>query len=120
MTAIRYDQHIRTFDERRRIKKGIAKAIVATAKDMLVIIWYMVTRHEVYRYKDNTRYERNLYKLNNTRILRLKKDEMMPGKLVGQIFHFCFYCVILNRYQISNRLFIYSTRFSSLILDLYS
>ncbi|HJR48652.1 MAG TPA: hypothetical protein VJ799_10900 [Nitrososphaeraceae archaeon] len=30
-------------------RKGHGKAIVATAKELLVIIWYMLTRRELYR-----------------------------------------------------------------------
>jgi hypothetical protein len=63
----KYDHHMRTLYERIRTRKGSAKAIVATAREMLVIIWYMLTRHEVYRYKDNIRYER---KLHNLRIIQ--------------------------------------------------
>ena len=52
LTAIRYDAHLRTFYDRIRNRKGHATAIVATAKELLVIIWYMLTRNELYRYMD--------------------------------------------------------------------
>ena len=64
LTAIRYDAHLRTFYDRIRNRKGHATAIVATtAKELLVIIWYMLTRNELYRYMDKQRYEQKLQKL---------------------------------------------------------
>jgi transposase len=60
-TAIRYDAHLRMFYDRIGNRKGHATAIViATAKELLVIIWYMLTRNERYRYMDKQRYERKL------------------------------------------------------------
>ena len=65
MTAVRYDEHLRTFYERLKIRKGKghAKAIVATAKEILVIIWYMLTRRELYRYVNRQRYQQKLSRL---------------------------------------------------------
>jgi transposase len=63
LTAIRYDAHLRTFYDRIRNRKGHATAIVATAKELLVIIWYMLNRNELYRYMDKQRYERKMQKL---------------------------------------------------------
>lgn len=63
LSAIRYDHHMRTFYERIKQKKGHGKAIVATAKEMLVIIWYMLTRHQLYRYMNRVRYEQKLERL---------------------------------------------------------
>jgi transposase len=63
MTAVRYDEHFRTFYERLKIRKGHGKAIVATAKEMLVIIWYVLTRRELYRYMHRQRYEQKLSSL---------------------------------------------------------
>ena len=57
LTAIKYDDHSRTFYDRIKNRKGRATAIVATAKELLVIIWYMLTRIELYRYMDKRRYE---------------------------------------------------------------
>jgi len=54
---------LRTFYDRIRNRKGHAKAIVATAKELLVIIWYMLTRNELYIYMNKQRYERKLQKL---------------------------------------------------------
>lgn len=64
MTAVRYDEHFRTFYERLKIRKGYAKAIVATAKEMLVIIWYLLTRRELYKFMDRQRYQQKLSRLS--------------------------------------------------------
>lgn len=63
LSAIRHDHHMRTFYERIKQRKGHGKAIVATAKEMLVIIWYMLTRHQLYRYMNKNRYEQKLESL---------------------------------------------------------
>ena len=63
LVAIKYDAHLRTFYDRIRNRRGHATAIVATAKELLVIIWYMLNRNELYRYMDKQRYERKLQKL---------------------------------------------------------
>ena len=64
--AIKYDAHLRTFYDRIRNRRGHATAIViATAKELLVIIWYMLNRNELYRYMDKQRYERKLQKLEH-------------------------------------------------------
>ncbi|AFU57253.1 MAG: IS110 family transposase [Nitrososphaera sp.] len=42
--AARHDPRMKAFYERLRSKKGAAKAITAVAKEMLVILWYMLTR----------------------------------------------------------------------------
>src|SRR6185312_169590 len=64
LIAIKYDAHLKIFYNRIRNRKGHATAIVATtAKELLVIIWYMLTRNELYRYMDKQRYERKLQKL---------------------------------------------------------
>jgi transposase len=62
LTAIKYDAHLRTFYDRIKNRKGHATAIVATAKELLVIIWHMLTRNELYRYMDKQRYEQKLHK----------------------------------------------------------
>ncbi len=65
-TAIKYDAHLRTFYDRIKNRRGHATAIVATtAKELLVIIWYMLTRNELYRYMNKQRYERKLRKLEH-------------------------------------------------------
>ncbi len=65
LVAIRYDAHLRIFYDRIKNRRGHATAIVATAKELLVIIWYMLTRNELYRYMDKQRYERKLQKLEH-------------------------------------------------------
>ena len=50
LTAIRFDAHLRIFYDRIRNRRGHATAIVATAKELLVIIWYMLTGNELYGY----------------------------------------------------------------------
>jgi transposase len=69
MAAVRYDQRFRTFYERLKSRKGSAKAIVATAKEILVIIWYMLTRRELYRHMNKDRYEQKL-----SRIKKIKES----------------------------------------------
>ena len=65
-SAIKYDVHLRTFYDRLRNRKGHAKAIVtATAKELLVIIWYMLTRNELYGYMNKQRYEQKMHKLEH-------------------------------------------------------
>ena len=63
LIAIKYDTHLRIFYDRIKNRRGHATAIVATAKELLVIIWYMLTRNELYRYMDKQRYERKIKKL---------------------------------------------------------
>ena len=63
LSAIRHDHHMRTFYERIKQRKGHGKAIVATAKEMLVIIWYMLTRHQLNKYINKSRYEQKLESL---------------------------------------------------------
>ncbi len=66
LIAIKYDVHLRIFYDRLRNSKGHAKAIVtATAKELLVIIWYMLTRNELYKYMNKQRYEQKLQKLGH-------------------------------------------------------
>ena len=69
MTAVRYDQRLKSFYERLKSRKGSAKAIVATAKEILVIIWYMLTRRELYRHMNKKRYEQKL-----SRIKKIKES----------------------------------------------
>jgi transposase len=69
MTAVRYDQRLRTFYERLKSRKGSVKAIVATAKEILVIIWYMLTRRELYRQMNKDRYQQKV-----SRIKKIKES----------------------------------------------
>ncbi|MGB9169278.1 MAG: transposase [Nitrososphaeraceae archaeon] len=63
LSAIRHDNQMRTFYERIKQRKGHGKAIVATAKEMFVIIWYMLTRQQLYRFMNKNRYEQKLESL---------------------------------------------------------
>lgn len=63
LTAIKYDSRLGLFYTRIKNKKGHGKAIVATAKELLVIIWYMLTRNELYRNMNKQRYQQKLRKL---------------------------------------------------------
>jgi len=63
LSAIRHDHHSRKFYERIKQGKGQGKAIVATAKEMLVIIWYILTRQQLYRYMNRIRYEQKMERL---------------------------------------------------------
>ena len=65
MTAVRYDKRLGTFYQRLKRRKGSAKAIVATAKEILVIIWYMLTRRELYRSMNKERYQQKLSRIKN-------------------------------------------------------
>lgn len=61
--AVKHDPRLRSFYERLRTRKGHAKAIVATAKEMLVILCYMLTRLELYRNINRERYEMKISQL---------------------------------------------------------
>jgi transposase len=63
LVAIKYDIRLSMFYTRIKSKKGHGKAIVATAKELLVIIWYMLTRNELYRNMNKQRYQQKLRKL---------------------------------------------------------
>jgi len=68
LTAVKYDSRLSMFYTRIKNKKGHSKAIVATAKELLVIIWYMLTRNELYRNMNKQRYQQKLRKLEHTSI----------------------------------------------------
>jgi transposase len=63
LIAIKYDCRLRAFYTGIKNRKGHGKAIVATAKELLVIIWYMLTRNELYRNMNKQRYQQKLRKL---------------------------------------------------------
>jgi len=50
--------------ERVERKKGDSKAIVAVAKEMLVIVWHMLSKQEQYRGVKTELYQRKLAKLD--------------------------------------------------------
>jgi transposase len=45
---------LKTFYLRIQRKKGVQKAITATARKMLTTIWYLIQKNEVYAYRDNS------------------------------------------------------------------
>jgi len=57
-TAIAHDERLGSFYRRVASRRGAQKAIVATAKEMLVIIWHMLTNNERYRTMDRAMVER--------------------------------------------------------------
>ena len=61
--AVRHDERFRAYYERIEGKKGDGKAIVAVAKEMLVVVWHMLTRQEQYRGVKQELYQRKLAKL---------------------------------------------------------
>lgn len=63
LVAVKHDTRLGLFYTRIKNKKGHGKAIVATAKELLVIIWYMLTRNQLYRNMNKQRYEKKLRKL---------------------------------------------------------
>ena len=63
LVAVKYDCRLWTFYTGIRNRKGHGKAIVATAKELLVIVWYMLTRNELYRNMNKQRYQQKLRKL---------------------------------------------------------
>jgi transposase len=63
LVAVKYDSRLGAFYIGIKNRKGHGKAIVATAKELLVIIWYMLTRRELYKHMNKQRYERKLQKL---------------------------------------------------------
>lgn len=75
--AVMHDDHLRDYYIRIKKRKGDGRAIVATAKEMLVIIWYMLSRQELYRYVRKERYEKKIYNLQriNKEFMQSNQDE---------------------------------------------
>jgi transposase len=61
--AVNHDERMRTFYERVKHRRGDQKAIIAVANKMLKIIWFMLTRREPYRSRNQERYKRKLNSL---------------------------------------------------------
>ena len=57
-TAVRKDPRLKDFYERIKRKKGSQKAIVAAARKMLVIVFHMLAKKEVYQYHFSPRQAR--------------------------------------------------------------
>ena len=56
--ARQHDPRFKAYYERVAKRRGKQKAIVAIAKEMLVVIWLMLTRREPYRGQDPERREK--------------------------------------------------------------
>ncbi|CAN5851244.1 hypothetical protein BH23THE1_BH23THE1_25740 [soil metagenome] len=63
LVAVKYDIRLSMFYNRIKNKWRHGKAIVATAKELPVIIRYMLTRNELYRNMNKQRYQQKLRKL---------------------------------------------------------
>jgi len=63
--ARQHDPRFKAYYERVAKRRGQQKAIVAVAKEMLVVIWFMLTRHEPYRGQNLQLVERKLKRMNN-------------------------------------------------------
>lgn len=62
-TSTRFDDRIGRFYKRIAERRGPQKARVAAAKEMLVIIWYMLTKNEPYRTMNREMVERKYKKM---------------------------------------------------------
>jgi len=62
-TARQHDPKFKTFYERIATKKGHNKALVATMRKMLVVIWTILTKNEPYRGEDRELTERKIKRL---------------------------------------------------------
>jgi len=63
-SAVRHDERMRRFYERVKRRRGDGKAIVAVACKMLKIIWFMLTRRELYEGRNERRYRVKLKSLD--------------------------------------------------------
>jgi transposase len=63
--ARQHDPRFKTYYDRIAKRRGPQKAVVAVAKEMLVVIWFMLTRREAYRGQDMELVERKLKRMNN-------------------------------------------------------
>jgi transposase len=61
--AVRCDDRFKAYYERIQHRKGDGKAVVAVAKEMLVVVWHMLTKQEEYRGVREELYKRKLAKL---------------------------------------------------------
>ena len=75
LTAVRYDKRLGTFYERLKRRKGSA-----TAKEILVIIWYMLTRRKLYRGMNKERYQQKL-----SRIKKIKESAVKVYCIVNRM-----------------------------------
>jgi transposase len=62
-SARMHDLRLKQFYDRIAPRRGPQKAKIATAKEMLVIVWYMLTRNEHYRGMNEESTERKYKKM---------------------------------------------------------
>jgi len=89
--ARRHDPRFKTYYER-VAKRGKQKAIVAVAKGMLVVIWFMLTRREPYRGQDPQLVETKLKRMNTLAHSGLTRGIGRVGKAAHpqENFHGCY------------------------------
>lgn len=63
--ARQHDPRFKAYYERVAKRRGPQKAVVAVAKEMLVVIWFMLTRREPYRGQNLQLVERKLKRMNS-------------------------------------------------------
>jgi transposase len=63
--ARQHDPRFKAYYERVARRRGSHKAVVAVAKEMLVVTWFMLTRREAYRGQNTELVERKLKRMNN-------------------------------------------------------
>jgi transposase len=68
-TAIMYDNRISKFYRRIASRRGPQKAKVAAAKEMLVIVWHMLTKNEPYRTMNNDLVQRKYKRMERESVL---------------------------------------------------
>jgi transposase len=61
--AVQHDVKLGGFYERVRSRRGDQKAVVAVARKMLKIVWFMLTRREAYGGADQRHYGEKLKKI---------------------------------------------------------
>jgi transposase len=62
--ARQHDPRFKTYYERVAKRRGPQKAVVAVAKEILVVIWFMLMRREPYRDQNQQRVETKLKRMN--------------------------------------------------------
>ena len=80
--AIKKPEKLRRFYLRLSKRVGKSKAIDATARKLLIIIYHMLTKHEEYEERDDDLTSRKIrrMKAKSNRIARLKEKKTPTGK----------------------------------------
>jgi len=79
--AVRYNNPLSVHFERVKARVGRNKAIVATARKMLLVMYFMLSRRRPYRYADEGLIKRKLAETRRTAGIYLKKPS---GRMVNQ------------------------------------